>query len=177
MTKARLYLCMQASGLIYEVRAPIQPGQMPREYVVDLEKRTCTCRVFQAQGFSCIHATKVILYRRDSIQKYIDEAFKVDAYLKTYENGIFPRAAAENVEVIPTFHMPEGSEDDDTDLSSDENNGLMPPNTRRPAGRPKKKRIRHSTEKETRPFKCGCCGALGHNRRSCSASLQRGRNA
>ena len=176
MTKARPYLCMQASGLIYEVRAPIQPGQMPREYVVDLEKGAYTCHVFQAQGFPRIHATKVLLYCHDSIQKYIDEAFEVDVYLKTYEIGIFPHAAAENVEVLPTFHMPEGSEDDDTDLSSDENNGLMPPNTHRPAGRPKKKRIRHSTEKKARPFKCGCCGVLGHNHRSCSASLQRGRN-
>src|SRR5438046_9571560 len=76
MTKARRYLCMPASGLTYEVRAPIQPGEHPHEYAVDLDKKTCTCHVFQAQGFPCIHATKVVLYRRDPIENYVDELSK-----------------------------------------------------------------------------------------------------
>src|SRR5438552_414808 len=176
MTKARRYLCMPASGLTYEVRAPIQPGEHPHEYAVDLDKKTCTCHVFQAQGFPCIHATKVVLYRRDPIKNYVDEAFKVAAYLKTYEGGIFPRAAAEDVEAVPTFAMPEDS-DDDIGLSSDEDDALKPPNTCRLPGRPRKKRARHSIEKEPRPFKCGRCGELRHNRRGCSASLLRGNNA
>ena len=127
---------MQASGFTYEVRAPIQPGQPPWEYTVDLNKRTCTCRVFQAQWFTCVHAANIILYRRDPIENYVDEAFKVAAYLKTYEVRIFPRTAGENLEAVPTFAMPEDS-NDDTDISNDGDNALKPPNTRRPVSRPR----------------------------------------
>jgi len=44
------------------------------------------------------------------------------------------------------------------------NNALLPPNTRRPAGRPKK-RILHEVEMELqRTLKCRRCRGSGHNR-------------
>jgi hypothetical protein len=46
---------------------------------------------------------------------------------------------------------------------------LEPPNTRRPAGRPKTKRIRRVAEIPTRSFKCGRCQGEGHSKRTCTA--------
>ena len=185
MTDARPYLCRQVVDGMYEVRAPITPGEAPREYIVDLDKRTCTCRVFQAQGYPCIHATKVTLYRREPIQNYVNNAFKVSLYLKTYEGRIYPRVTAEDVNDIPTFkdigshndNDDDGDNNEVSDLSDNDDNVLKPPNTRRPAGRPKKKQIRRDNGTDTRPFKCGRCEGFGHNKRTCTEALQRGRSA
>ena len=49
---------------------------------------------------------------------------------------------------------------------------LLPPNTQRPAGRLKKKRIQNGTENEPRrKFKCGRCTGVGHNKRTCREPL------
>ena len=55
----------------------------------------------------------------------------------------------------------------------DDNEVLEPPNrpTRRPAGRPKKKRIRRIAEVPTRSFKCGRCQGEGHSKRTCPGEI------
>ena len=67
-------------------------------------------------------------------------------------------------------------EDDDIEFSealSDSEDALMPPNTRRPVGHPKKRRIRHPTECEpARILHCSHCGGDNHNKRTCRELLQ-----
>ncbi|CAA7022922.1 unnamed protein product [Microthlaspi erraticum] len=54
---------------------------------------------------------------------------------------------------------------------------VMPPNTKRPPGRPKEIRIPSTGEcpvkaKKAVPNKCGRCQGVGHNRTSCKNPLQ-----
>jgi zinc finger SWIM domain-containing protein 3 len=160
--------------LTYEVKSL----ESNKEYAVDLANSTCTCFTFQSQGYPCIHAVKVILFRRENIANYVQDWFKVPAYRKTYENGILPPAAAIDLETLPIFEDPdiELTLDGHSDIiiagSGDGRFPLLPPNTRRPAGRPKKRRIRHPSEWEPqREFKCTRCKGVGHNTRTCKEPL------
>ncbi|KAK1295250.1 hypothetical protein QJS10_CPA16g00712 [Acorus calamus] len=51
---------------------------------------------------------------------------------------------------------------------------VLPPESRRPRGRPKKKRIRDPNElkKTKRMHKCGRCGNWGHHKSSCKEPLK-----
>jgi zinc finger SWIM domain-containing protein 3 len=174
MDRTRGYTCRHAIDSVYEIKSL----QSKNEYAVNLTKSTCTCFTFQSQGFPCAHAFKAILYERGNIAQYVEEWCTVAAYRKTYEKGILPPIASPNLETIPVFN---GEEDRGSDLSSiaedleynsEEEADLLPPNTRRPTGRPKKRRLRHGIEKEPqREFKCGRCSGVGHNKRTCREPL------
>lgn len=98
-----------------------------------------------------------------------------------------PPTAALDVDTLPTFDVgnfpglspaPQsdvGSDDsDDGDLNDDlGNNAMLPPDTRRPAGRPKKKRVRNAIENEKQKIlHCTRCTGEGHNRRTCKEPVR-----
>ena len=149
---------------------------------MDLVKNTCSCFQFQSQGYPCAHAFNVLLYRRETYVNYIESWLKVTAYHKTYKNSILPPTAAIDLDEIKQFEQTEtwkaARELDDDNIEfpealNDSENDLMPPNTRRPAGRPKKRRIRHPTEHEpVRILCCRRCGGDNHNKRTCREPLQ-----
>ncbi|KAG8375316.1 hypothetical protein BUALT_Bualt10G0087600 [Buddleja alternifolia] len=58
------------------------------KYIVDLEKKTCTCGMFQLCGYLCSHAHPVIAYKRDDVEKYVDLCYNKDTYLKIYPHMI-----------------------------------------------------------------------------------------
>lgn len=183
LDKARDYVVIPAVDSIFEVKS----RQTGHEYVVNLAQKSCTCFGFQATGYPCYHAARAILYHNHKVENYVDSCFKVSEYRKTYENGILPPAAALDLDTLPIFDHteiamspPTASEPDinDSNDASDDNDALLPPNTRRPAGRPKKRRIRHGVEMEPqRVLKCGRCKAPGHNRATCTNPIQYQRSA
>jgi len=90
-----------------------------------------------------------------------------------------------DVDALPVFHTtsedinspalsPVLESDVDISYDSDDNNDTMlPPDTRRPAGRPKKRRIRHQVEEERRKImRCSRCRGEDHNRRTCKESVK-----
>jgi len=174
LNRARDYVSLSAIGSIFEVKS----RKTGRQYVVDLAKKSCTCFAFQAAGYPCHHAARVLLDHEYKIEDYVDSYFKVTEYRKTYENGILPPAAALDLDTLPVFDPMEDamspapgseSDNDESHEANDNNDALLPPNTRRPAGRPKKRRIRHEVEMEPqRILKCGRCRAPGHNRATCT---------
>jgi SWIM zinc finger len=83
---ARRYRYLPASDSLFEVKSNVTLGK----YIVDLEKKTCSCRAWQLQGFPCAHAISVILGRCEDPQLYVDKCFSLDAYRLTYCNTIFP---------------------------------------------------------------------------------------
>ncbi|KAK1261362.1 hypothetical protein QJS04_geneDACA020506 [Acorus gramineus] len=125
--------------------------------VVDLEAMTCSCNRWQLTGLPCSHATALVQEIRGlDILKFIDQCYFIDTYRATYEmrvNPLVDRALWEHV------HLPYT---------------VLPPESRRPRGRPKKKRIRDPNElkKTKRMHKCGRCGNWGHHRSSCKESLK-----
>ncbi|KAK4406467.1 hypothetical protein Sango_0653200 [Sesamum angolense] len=58
------------------------------KYVVDLDKKTCTCGMFQLNAYPCCHAYAAIADRRDPIEVYIADCYKKDMYLKCYSHMI-----------------------------------------------------------------------------------------
>ena len=175
MDKSRGYLVRHAIDAIYEVHS----RQTGKDYVVNLVKRTCTCFGFQATGLPCFHAARTIIFAKGNVNNYVDKWFTVVEYCKTYKNGILPPTAALDVDALPVFNM-ESEDINSPALSlalgsdvnirydSDGNNDTMlPPDTRRPAGRPKKRRIRHHVKEERQKImRCSRCGEEDHNRRT-----------
>ena len=63
---------MMASKYVFEV------GDVDRTYIVKLEEKECDCGVFQLTGLPCKHAALGIIYRRESLVKYCDQAFSLE---------------------------------------------------------------------------------------------------
>ncbi|XP_020424436.1 uncharacterized protein LOC109950301 [Prunus persica] len=122
--------------------------------MVDLEQRTCSCRLWQIDGFPCTHAVAAILAKRDSVYDYVECYYKTDFFRKAYESPIFP---------IPDIGKGLGSNGSAAGV-------VLPPITKRPAGRPPTKRIKVFGEFK-RPLKCSRCNVAGHNRKTCKAII------
>ncbi|XP_062029806.1 uncharacterized protein LOC133745675 [Rosa rugosa] len=123
--------------------------------MVNLETRFCSCGEWQLYGFPCSHALVVIQQHGSSPYLYVNELYKVEKYRETYSFPINP---------LPSISKQVHDFGRDAVI-------LQPPLTRRPPGRPRKKRFRKRSEK-TRVIKCGRCGKCdGHNRKSCTAPI------
>ena len=123
---------------------------------VDLEKRTCSCRLWQLNGYGCVHSVASICFMNREVEEYVDPIFTRSMYDKTYQFQIFPM---NGYQLWPetTFIPP------------------LPPKSRRMPGRPKTKRVRSASEKlgkhkvckVGKKVSCGICKGEGHNKRSC----------
>ncbi|XP_020424556.1 uncharacterized protein LOC109950388 [Prunus persica] len=58
--------------------------------MVDLEQRTCSCHLWQIDGFPCTHAVSTILAKKDLVYDYVECYYKTDFFRKAYESLIFP---------------------------------------------------------------------------------------
>ncbi|KAI5353672.1 hypothetical protein L3X38_006566 [Prunus dulcis] len=116
--------------------------------------RTCSCRLWQIDGFPCTHAVAAILAKRDSVYDYVEYYYKTDFFRKAYESPIFP---------IPNIGKGLGSNGSAAGV-------VLPPITTRPAGRPPTKRIKAFGEFK-RPLKCSRCSVARHNRKTCKAII------
>ncbi|KAE8786229.1 hypothetical protein D1007_40016 [Hordeum vulgare] len=114
-------------------------------YPVDLEKWSCSCRQWQITGKPCIHALFFITSLRG-------EASGIDQYVhKYYSFDMFRATYAENIPAL------EGKQQWDI---VDPGFKLCAPIQARPPGRPRKQRIRSSTEGKglgPRKYKCKRC--------------------
>jgi len=167
----RFYVCTDS---IYEVESK----ETRQNYCVDLSARFCSCRQWTRTGLPCGHVCAVILGRKEDPQSYVDEYFTLAKYKATYRNPIFPPAGAAELELEGEEfnwreYVDEALQSDVENQDQDSDDELLPPSTRRPAGRPKKKRIRRTVEDEipTRTFKCSRCKGEGHSRRTCRAAI------
>ncbi|XP_024195810.1 uncharacterized protein LOC112198965 [Rosa chinensis] len=123
--------------------------------MINLETHFCSCGEWQLYGFPCSHALVVIQQHGSSPYLYVNELYKVEKYRETYSFPINP---------LPSISKQVHDFGRDAVI-------LQPPLTRRPPGRPRKKRFRKRSE-QTRVIKCGRCGKCdGHNRKSCTAPI------
>ncbi|XP_058180007.1 uncharacterized protein LOC131298540 [Rhododendron vialii] len=133
--KGRSWRIIMSKVGLYEVRC------LPPK-VAYVEERTCFCGNWQSTGFMCRHAATVIIKAcrgEGNLVDHIDPLYLVDAYQRAYEEPIYP--------VV---------ESDIFDFTKEGDRFINPPRNRRPAGRPKVKRIRsRGEESNTRPNKCG----------------------
>ncbi|BFG30700.1 hypothetical protein CerSpe_169740 [Prunus speciosa] len=143
----RTWAVRRSSCTVFEVFADYS-------VMIDLGQRKCSCRLWQIDGFPCTHAVAAILAKKDSVYDYVECYYSSDFFRKAYESPIFP---------IPDIGKGLGS-------NSSAAGVMLPPITKRPAGRPPTKRIKAFSE-GTRPLKCSRCSVAGHNRKTCKAVI------
>jgi hypothetical protein len=168
-TRARRYRPVTSfPGQIYEIKSM----ETQRNYCVSLLQRTYSCFLWQPTGIPCGHDICIILGQEDGDaqkyvpQKYVDPVFTIKEYKETYEKYFFPPDLAivrgEGPHSAPNSQDEMESSDDESDTLQ-----VQSPATRRPPGRPRKRRIRPAHEKRpARAFTCSRCGQKGHSKRT-----------
>ena len=154
-------------GILFEVKST----ETQRNYIVNLAEKTCTCTTWQSSGFPCGHAVSIILNQKADPQRYVASFFTIESYKKIYEQTLLPLdLATVNGDAL---HSPPTTASDDEGSELEPDDSVLPPSTRRPPGRPRKRRIRGQVDevKEKRMFTCSRCKNTGHSHRSCQEAV------
>ncbi|XP_039138740.1 uncharacterized protein LOC120276066 [Dioscorea cayenensis subsp. rotundata] len=118
-----------------------------KNYCINLNAWTCSCCMWQVYGIPCKHACAAILQTDTNIHRYIDDYFTVDSYRQAYAEAIFSVPDDINSELL-----------------------VRPPITKKPVGRPRRKRL-ESQPSSVHELRCSRCHDAGHNCRSCNVSI------
>lgn len=130
------------------------------ELVVDLQKKTCSCRKWVLTGLPCYHASACINFRSDPMHIHVSDYYKKDKYLNLYGHTLEPIVGPEFWEDTPE-PLP------------------LPPTLRVQARRPKKRRNRTNDIPKDAiklprvglKMNCKYCKASNHNSRTCPAKV------
>ncbi|KAF7827346.1 uncharacterized protein G2W53_018510 [Senna tora] len=151
--------------------------QATNKFVVDLQKKECSCRVWMLTGIPCCHSIAAMNFMRKTPDDYIPACFRKEFYEECYAHIIYP---TNGPTLWPSTQFPD----------------VLPPNYHRGPGRPKKRRRKATYEKEDQAKKkkvaatkdgkrkkkkvaatvsrsglnqkCTKCGIIGHNKRKCT---------
>ncbi|KAK9066298.1 hypothetical protein SSX86_013619 [Deinandra increscens subsp. villosa] len=148
----------------YQVSSPHE------QVVVNLAEKCCACRRWEITGIPCRHVVAAIwekTYQKDDVSqllKWVNPIYTMERWKEVYSHRINPlngRAMWEKSD-LPTV--------------------LTPPTHHVQVGRPKKARKRSAGEmddissgrmsKKNMTIKCGKCGNMGHNQRTCKGQTQ-----
>ena len=138
-----------------EVTAPTSLGSSYR-YIVNLELKTCSCRLWQVSGKPCKHALAFIakLSREVQMDEFVHDYFSVEKLRKTY-SGVFNPMTSKHF-------WPR------VDLGYK----IKKHKLRRKPGGPRKTRIKASDEPGARKRKrCSEHHELGHTAKKCQGGL------
>lgn len=123
--------------------------------VVDIQSRTCSCRLWQVNGLPCPHGAILLFNMVQKPYSYIDKGFYVSSYRQSYSFMLypFPRSEVQSA---------------DSDVTA--------PIVQKRRGRPKRKGIQSRGEKikikvntkTKKKTKCGKCSEYGYNRMGCT---------
>jgi len=126
-------------------------------HAVNLELKTCSCRVWQVTGKPCSHALAFIakLSREVQMDEFVHEYFSVVRFRKTYAGTFTPMTSKDQWPKVDLGYK------------------IQKPKLRRKPGRPRKSRIKAhdeiSTSKKRR--QCPECNELGHTAKHCQGGL------
>ncbi|CAI9303910.1 unnamed protein product [Lactuca saligna] len=151
LKKAQRHYQVLPSGLNqFEVRGAIDA------YEVDLERKTCSCRLWQLNGYGCTHYVASISFLNRDVEAYVDNMFSTTTFGKAYNYIITPMNSSD---MWPeTNYTPP-----------------LPPINRRMPGRPTTKRKKsttkntgtHRVSKTRKKIRCSICKEIGHNKATC----------
>lgn len=128
-------------------------------HTVCLERKRCTCRVWDLSGIPCPHAIKALLHRKTDPTYGIHWWHSREAYMLTYKHKLQP-VRGQKFWKIEASHA------------------MLPPDYTRQAGRPRVLRVREPDEARLRAglwtagrrgttMTCRNCGEPNHNARGC----------
>lgn len=123
--------------------------------MVDIDRWDCSCKGWQLMGVPCCHAIAVIGCIGRSPYEYCSRYLTVESYRLTY---------SEIIHALPTVNSSLQSDSPQVGVT------VTPPPTRRPPGRPTKKRF-GSQEVVKRQLQCSKCRGMGHNKSTCKEFL------
>nr|CAD1817746.1 unnamed protein product [Ananas comosus var. bracteatus] len=120
-----------------------------RTDVVDLSKKTCSCKRWDIDGIPCNHAMAAFSFRLRDPYDFVEDWFMTSTYRATYNDCVPPTRGKEQWPAIPSNVVPP-----------------RPPNVRIQLGRRKVSR-RESIANGLIKKRCRNCQRWGHNKRSC----------
>ncbi|XP_048623684.1 uncharacterized protein LOC125592513 [Brassica napus] len=131
---------------------------------VDLERRTCTCGKYDIGKIPCRHAIPAIYSRGMEVHRFTDALYSTAAWRTAYADSINPIAVLESEWNVPA----------EVKLAK-----VLPPKTRKSAGRPVKRRYESVEDKiassqgsrKNKKHKCSRCGTEGHKRGTCDLPI------
>ena len=65
-------------------------GPYGKQYKVDFKEWTCGCRKWDLSGLPCVHVVAAANYMSEEPEKYVHHYYKVETYLRIYENMLTP---------------------------------------------------------------------------------------
>ncbi|XP_024033476.1 uncharacterized protein LOC112095599 [Citrus clementina] len=123
-----------------------------KEGLVDLQKKTCSCRVFQLDQLVCAHAIAACLTHRVDFINLCSDFYTTEWLTMAYAQPVEP------VGDVADWEVP----DEIQEMQ------VYPPVEAPPPGRRKELRIPSAGEDVNRwTVRCGRCHKLGHNRKRC----------
>ncbi|KAL7586291.1 hypothetical protein Lser_V15G36537 [Lactuca serriola] len=125
-------------------------------YEVDLERKTCSCRLWQLNGYGCAHYVAIISYLNRDVEAYVDNMFSTTTFKKAYNYKIALMNGSDMW--LETNYTPP-----------------LPPISRRTLGMPTTNRKKATTEntgthmvsKAGKKIRCSICKEIGHNKTTC----------
>ncbi|CAN7042549.1 unnamed protein product, partial [Brassica rapa subsp. trilocularis] len=76
---------------VYQVdRSEFEVKNETMKFVVDLEKRHCTCNVFDIDKISCIHAIAAAKHIKRDENRFVDASHLTEMWAKAYAESIHP---------------------------------------------------------------------------------------
>ena len=158
--ESKSFSATPAGSFLYEV------GSQYERHVIDLVKKTCSCRSWDLNGIPCKHgihckhAITAIYTNIEIPEDYTHPCYFKETYMEIYNEVLPPMLGqsewAETGQLTP-----------------------LAPNIYKPPGRPPKQKKRASDEPRN-PYKasrlnklvrCGKCKKEGHNSRGCNAGI------
>jgi len=149
--QARRYRYTLSDNVHFEVRS----GITGVDYLVNLKLCTCSHFQWQTTGYPCSHAIAILITNEQDPQLYTVPFFTLENYRSTYYAASFHPLTGNYTLPLAPPRIPGKDELDDDDASDidgmldeeeEDKDVLRPPSTRRPAGRPKKRRIQSNLE-------------------------------
>ncbi|XP_024014937.1 uncharacterized protein LOC112088854 [Eutrema salsugineum] len=132
--------------------------------LVDLELRSCSCGKYNLLKIPCRHAIKTVFSVDKELHPLTDDMYTTTTWRKAYEECINPIGVPEDSWQV---------------LLDVEHARVLPPETRRAAGRRKKRRYKTMEDKirssqgsqGSSKHKCSRCGVAGHKRGTCDIPI------
>lgn len=155
--RASTYQVLRSDEVEFEVISP------ERSDIVNIGTHCCSCRDWQLYGIPCSHAVAALISCRKDIYVFTEKCFTSVSYRDAYAEEIHP---------IP--RKLEWRTADPTSMDGD-NQVVRPPKSRRPPGRPEKKRACvEDLNREKHTVHCSRCNQTGHYKTTCKAEIMKG---
>ncbi|XP_028060678.1 uncharacterized protein LOC114264267 [Camellia sinensis] len=142
---SKAWIVKKYSDDIYEI-------QLGHSVMVDIRKRSCSCRLWEIDYFPCKHGFCAIKRSVKDLNCFLDDYYHVRSYCYSYLHSIYP---------APNMWKPNVVVNDDV---------VLPPLCKRSVGHLRAERI--SSKGEIKRIRRSRCGKMGtHNRKTCKQAL------